>query len=138
MVNVNKRKGSNWEREAAKLLVEKLNGSWKRVIGSGAFGTLMNDPSLTGDIVGKLNSFPRGFRLEAKVGYGGATQLTIKKEWLDKIKEEAENTYSIPGLVCKFSGAHGENKYFIVLDLDTFIELILNSERLWDELNEHD
>src|SRR3989337_3470914 len=117
MVN-SKIKGSNWEREAAKVVQELLDGKWKRIAGSGALGTQLKEPLLGGDIVGKIEAFSKSFRFDAKVGYGGAKQLTIQKLWLEKIREEAEATYSIPGLICKFSGAKGENKYFVILDID--------------------
>lgn len=134
MVN-QKRKGSDWEREAAKILEEALDGKWKRIAGSGALGALLDEPELQGDIVGKIHSFPKKFRFDAKVGYGGAKQFTIKKEWLEKIREEAEATYSIPALVCKFSGARGETRHFLVLDLEAFVEVIDNSDRLQGELD---
>lgn len=134
MVN-QKRKGTNWEREARNLLIEKLNGSWHRITGSGALGTNLEEPLLLGDLVGKLNSFAKTFRLEAKVGYGGAKQMVIKKAWLDKIREEANSSFSIPALICKFSGAKDGSKFFIVLDLDAFVEILLNAEKLKRELN---
>ncbi len=134
MVNV-KRKGTNWEREARNLLEEKLDGIWKRVAGSGALGTNLNEPILKSDIVGKINAFTKTFRFEAKVGYGGSKQFTLKKEWLDKIREEADSTFSIPGIICKFSGATGKSKHFVVLDLDAFIEIILEANKLKNELN---
>jgi hypothetical protein len=134
MVN-QKRKGSNYEREAAKLLEKVLDGKWKRIPGSGALGAILSEPELQGDIVGKVHSFPKKFRFDSKVGYGGATQLTIKREWLEKIREEADATYSIPALICKFSGARGGIRNFLVLDFDAFAEIILNSERLQEELD---
>lgn len=134
MVN-QKRKGSDYEREAAKLLEEVLDGKWKRIAGSGALGAIMGEPELQGDIVGKVTSFPKKFRFDAKVGYGGAKQLTVKKEWLEKIREEADASYSIPALICKFSGSRGNTRSFLVLDFDAFAEIILNSERLQEELD---
>jgi len=135
MVINQKRKGNNFEREAAEKLKELLDGNWKRIAGSGALGTNMQEPLLGGDLVGKIDAFPKTFRLEAKVGYGGAKQLTFQKEWLEKIRLEAERTYSIPGVICKFSGAKGENKYFIVLDMEAFTEIILTAEKLRKEVD---
>jgi len=68
----------------------------------------------------------RPVRIECKVGYGGNTQLTVKKEWIDKIKKEAENSYSYPMLACKFLGARKSEgvKYFVILDFDTFVDII--------------
>lgn len=144
MANKKKAKGSRWEREATELLEEGIPGSsWKRLAGSGAIGTVMQEPLLRGDISGVIPHLGKTFRVEAKVGYGGATQLTFKREWLEKIREEAEGTFSIPMVVGKFSGARGTSKQFIVMDFDAFFELmnqvkqIAESEaRLLDMLEE--
>jgi len=76
------------------------------------------------------------FRVECKVGYGGKTQFALKKEWLDKIKEEGEKSYSIPILLGKFSGAREGVKVFVVLDLETFSEII-NRFDIDEHLGEH-
>jgi Holliday junction resolvase len=136
MVLNSKRKGSQFERDAVKLLNNKIKNSiWKRIPTSGSIGTRLNISSLTGDITGEVSGIPKKFKLEAKVGYGGATQLSIKKEWLDKIMEEAKSTYSIPGLICKFSGARSGVQEFIVLDIDTFSNLIAEMSELYEELD---
>lgn len=119
------RKGSDFERELVKMLEKSLTGSvWKRIPSSGAIGTIMNEPTLSGDINGVLLHFPTKFKAEAKVGYGGAKQFALKKEWLDKIIKEANLTYSIPILFGKFSGARSGVQTFVVLDYDTFIHLM--------------
>jgi len=118
-------KGVKWERDAVKLLQEAFpDGKFRRVAGSGAIGTIMDEPLLAGDILAVFPNFPREFRAEAKVGYGGATQMAIKREWFEKIKEEARGTYSLPMLMGKFSGARGECKYFVAFDFDTFVDLM--------------
>ncbi len=124
MVNSKKVKGSKWEADLVQILNKNLNGVFKRVPGSGAMGTSLNEGLLTGDVVGKMENISKTFRIECKVGYGGATQFTLKKEWLDKIKKEADSTYSYPFLAGKFSGALTGVKQFIVLDIDTFLEII--------------
>ncbi len=127
-----KRKGSQWERDASKILTELLPGSvWKRVAGSGAIGTIMGEPLLAGDISGYIPSIGRTFRAEAKVGYGGAKQLAVKREWLEKIREEATGTQSIPMLICKFSGAHGTSKQFVAFDFQAFAELIEQVDKIY-------
>lgn len=129
-----KRKGSTFERDLARILNKFVNKSeWKRIPGSGAMGTIMNEPALTGDINGTVESFTRPFKIEAKVGYGGATQLTMKKEWLDKIREEAEASYALPFLVGKFSGAREGTKVFVAMDIDTFVDLLNHTTELWEE-----
>lgn len=124
MVNKNKRKGSDWERKLVEILNENLQGTFKRIPGSGAIGTLLDEGRLTGDVVGKVKGLSKELRIECKTGYGGSKQLTIQKEWLDKIGEEAENTFAIPLLIGKFSGAKTGVKDFVVVDLDVFIDLL--------------
>jgi hypothetical protein len=120
-----KRKGTRWEREVVDYLNKRLkNGKFKRIAGSGAFGQTMKEPSLLGDIKGEVVGFGREFKLEAKVGYGGSKQITFKKEWLDKIKDEAETTLSIPAVVCRFSNSRSGVENFIALDIDEFIYLV--------------
>jgi len=124
VINV-KSKGNNFERDLVKKLNTLLPGSeWKRIPSSGAIGTIMNEPSLAGDLNGRLRNFPTKFKVEAKVGYGGKKQFTLKKEWLDKIKMEALKTYSIPFLLGRFSGSRSGVEEFVVMDLDTFIEIL--------------
>jgi len=124
-----KRKGTQWERDFVNLINEEIKGAnAKRIAGSGSIGTALREPLLQGDIKATFKGFSNNFRIEAKVGYGGNKQLTVKKEWLDKIKEEAGNSYSIPALACKFSGAKKVDgvQYMIVLDFDTF-KYIMNT-----------
>jgi len=135
-INV-KSKGTGWERDAVKLLNNLIpDSTWKRVAGSGAIGTIAIEPLLCGDIVGEIEGFPRKFRVEAKVGYGGAKQFALKKEWLDKIAMEAYNTYSMPFLIGKFSGAREGIRAFVVLDVDTFADLLNQITKLQKELRE--
>lgn len=127
MTNRARRKGDTWERDFVELLQKNiLNSKAKRIPGSGAFGTLIGEPILQGDIKAEFPGLNQTFRFEAKVGYGGSKQLTVKREWLNKIKEEAERTFSLSGLACKFSGAKEKDgiQYFIVLDFDTFCDII--------------
>jgi hypothetical protein len=67
------------------------------------------------------------FRIECKTGYGGSKQITIKREWFDKIRQESENSYSVPLLALKFSGVMEKNttKHVIAMDFDTFV-MIMN------------
>lgn len=134
MIN-QKRKGNNWERDGAELLSRKIqNSEWKRVPGSGAIGTIFNEPLLVSDIKGNVNGFDKEFRVDAKVGYGGATQLSVKREWLEKIRDEAETNNAIPMLLAKFSGARGKCKTFVVLDTSAFAEIMNYVVKLHDEL----
>lgn len=133
-----KDKGKRWERDAVRILEEYLGGTWKRIPGSGALGTYLEEPGLTGDIIGNLEFVPRNFKLEAKTGYGGHKQMTVKREWFKKIRDEAEQTYSIPGLICKFSGARDVSKYFIAFDLDAFKQLMNFFAEIYEEWENSD
>lgn len=137
MPNPQKRKGSDFERLAVELLNALVQESeWKRVPGSGAIGTSLAEPLLTSDIIGRVNSIPKKFKVEAKVGYGGATQLALKKEWLDKIKQEAEATFSVPLLIGKFSGAREGIKVFVAMDVETFASIINHITYLQKQIDE--
>jgi Holliday junction resolvase len=128
-------KGTSFERLLAEILNNNLKGGkFKRIPLSGAIGTALNEPDLQGDVVGEVPSFERKFRIEAKVGYGGATQLTLKKEWLDKIIEDSRGTNSIPLMMGKFSGAREGIKVFVAMDLDTFCDLINKVTDLHNEV----
>lgn len=136
MANPMKRKGSDFERLSVEILNALIKDSaWKRVPGSGAIGTLLAEPLLTSDIIGVVKSVPKKFKVEAKVGYGGATQFALKKEWLDKIKQEADATFSIPLLIGKFSGSREGVKVFVTMDVETFASIINHITRLQEQLD---
>ncbi|KKM93427.1 hypothetical protein LCGC14_1208590 [marine sediment metagenome] len=135
--NKSKRKGTDWERGLVKLLNKKLIlGAFKKVPGSGAMGTILKEPRLFGDVKGNVYGISRGLLGEAKVGYGGSKQLTLKKEWLDKIVEEAGASFSIPFLAGRFSGCRKGACNFVVLDLDTFCYLLNLVTELAQEIDE--
>ena len=135
MTNKQKVKGTTFERDMTKMLNELVEDStWKRVPGSGAIGTIVKEPFLTGDINGRVISIEKTFKAEAKVGYGGATQFALKKEWLDKIREEADGAYAIPLLLGKFSGSRGGVKSFVVLEPEVFAYLLNKITELSNEV----
>ena len=130
-----KDKGSRWERDAVKILNDSYYGTWKRVPGSGAFGTILEIDELRGDLAGNYYFLPFIFRGEAKTGYGGATQIAVKRKWFEKIREEAESGLvdEVPLLICKFSGSRSDMRYFISMDfeaLGTFLDAV---EELYQE-----
>jgi hypothetical protein len=140
MSNPQKIKGSNFERLAAELLNKLVRKSnWKRVAGSGALGTIMHEPALSSDVKGTVASIPQEFKVECKVGYNSASkesgvkQFTLKKEWLDKIAEEAKQSYAIPMFMGKFSGAKEGTKVFVVLDVEIFADLMNKITELKEE-----
>lgn len=132
----NKVKGSNFERDAVEILNTIVKGSeWKRIPGSGALGTALGEPLLTSDIVGKVHKIPKRFKVEAKVGYGGKTQFALKKEWLDKVRMEADATFSTPILIGKFSGAREGVRVFTVMDVEVFAALLNHITKLQEEID---
>ncbi len=127
MVNKNKRKGGRWEHDLVEILEDEIKGAKvKRVPGSGAIGTTLGEPNLTGDVVARFPGLNRDFKIEAKTGYGGATQITVQREWLNKIVMEAKGNFAYPLLACKFSDARksGGVQYFVSMDIDTFIDIM--------------
>ncbi len=137
-----KNKGSGFERDAVNLLNGKIkNSRFRRIPGSGAIGTIMIEPLLTADISGTVEGFPKTFKIEAKVGYNSSTnkeikQFTLKKEWLDKVKMQAENNYSFPALIGKFGNVRSGVSTFVVLDLEEFAYLVNQITELQTMLNE--
>ena len=135
MTNAQKRKGGDWERQAVEILNANIKrGAFKKIPGSGALGTFLNEPMLTSDLKGKVDSFSKEFKIECKVGYGSAKQFTMKKLWLDKVREESDNSYGIPMLMGKFSGAREGVRAFVVLDMDTFCGIINRTTELYEEV----
>lgn len=61
------------------------------------------------------------FRFEDKTKAKPSKQFTIKKEWIDKLRDEALLTDQIPVLVISF----GDGEDFFLLDLDNFRNLIV-------------
>jgi hypothetical protein len=137
--NPNKIKGSQFERDAAELLNKNVRKSrWQRVAGSGALGTIMHEPTLSSDVKGRVESIPQEFKVECKVGYNnskaeGVKQFTLKKEWLDKVQQEANQSYAIPMFMGKFLGAREGVKVFVVLDVEVFAKLLNRITELDEE-----
>lgn len=132
----NKVKGINFERLAVEILTQLINESeWKRIPGSGALGTSLDEPLLTSDVSGKVSSIPKRFKVECKTGYGGATQFGLKKEWLDKVKREADASFAIPILMGKFANAKDGVKVFVTMDVEIFASLVNKITALKNELD---
>ena len=60
----------------------------------------------------------------------------MKRAWLNKIKEEAENSWGFPLLVGKFSGARqsGGVQKFVAMDIDDFVYMLNHISNLNREL----
>ena len=130
-----KDKGRRWERDATKKLNEKIdNGDFKRIPGSGAMGTILKEPLLASDIQGSVPFLDKKLIFEAKVGYGGTKYMTIRKEWFDKVAEEAETALGIPALVCKFDNVRVGTSVFIAFDIDVFADIMNEMSDMHKEL----
>ncbi len=134
MVN-SKDKGARWERDAVELLNEKYEYTWKKVPGSGALGTILSIDELKADLVGRYYFLPFAFRGEAKTGYGGAKQLAVKREWLEKVRMQADGAFlhEVPLLIAKFSGSRSDVRYFVIFDFDAFNDVLEATETLYNE-----
>lgn len=115
--------------------LENSSSEFKKTPSSGALGTIVGEPNFTGDVRGKVLGVPQKIKIEAKVGYGGAKQMTVYKEWFDKIAEEAAQDYSIPMVACKFSGARAGVGKFVAMDLDVFIQLMNLISQMQEDLD---
>jgi hypothetical protein len=139
--NKNKIKGSTWERDVTELLNTKIHGAhFKRIAGSGAIGTTMGESLLTGDVTGSIPGIPKKFKAECKTGYSNKTDaecksLAVQKEWLDKIKKEAETAYSYPMFLGKFQNVRQGVRYFVAFDFDTFVDMMNYVADLKQELD---
>lgn len=141
--NANRDYGLNWERELVKML--QGLGAARRNPNSGAFGTQSNDPDLQGDVRFEVDGLR--FLIEAKAGYGGVGSITFKREWLDKVTEEATRAIPnrIPVVALKMRGDRAKNGKLIVMSVEVFkgiLEHIVElenkleaaNERLWKSL----
>jgi len=128
-----RRKGQKWERDAVELLNEKFPGTWKKIPMSGSAGTILNVPELKPDLVGKYSHMDRRFAGEAKTGYGGSEQMTIKREWFEKIAGQALEIFAIPILIFKFSGSRGEVRYVVSMSFQAWDELMLEYKKVYEE-----
>ncbi len=128
-----RQKGRRWEYDARDQLNGMFPDTWKRIPGSGAIGTIAEIPHLTGDLIGRYDFIPHVFRGECKVGYGGK-DMTIHKEWFDKIRREAEENFNnLPCVLIKFDGARDGVKHFVALDFQAWFDLLKWIEKLYSE-----
>ena len=140
MVNKAKIKGSAFEHKVVVLMNDRVKKSiWKRVPGSGAMGTSLNEGLLMADVTGDVEGFFAKIRAECKAGYNHSTgkevkQFTIYKEWLDKIKREAQSSFSFPMLFGKFDEAREGVKVFVVMDVEDFAAILNKYQELVAEL----
>jgi hypothetical protein len=142
LVNKAKVKGSKWEADAVGILTHLIEGSsWKKLPTSGAMGTAIGEPLLMGDVSGRVPGFPSKFKVECKVGYSSGSsremkQLTIKKEWFDKVAEESAHNNDTPIVLCKFDNVHSGTRQFVSMDIKVFAEIMNYISDMAKELDE--
>lgn len=132
MVKKIREMGLRWERQVAKLL------GGRRQPSSGAFGTQQRDASLTGDVVVQLPWFHKALHIECKYGYGSSKTLSLKREWITKVREEAELARRYPVLAVKFRNVTSdiESAKVICINFDTWLKMMKEIEYLYlDYLN---
>lgn len=138
-----KRKGDTAEREIAEYLNKNLiDGTFKKLPGSGAIGTTISEPLLTGDLNGEIYGFPKKLKCECKSGYGNkahpeSKSLRLEKEWLDKIAKEADANYRMPIFFGKFDSVRSGVKFFVAMDIEQFVELSNHITKLQKEIDKH-
>ncbi len=105
MTTANQRASSRQEGRITKSL-KQIGDEARTMMASGALWFAKSD------VVSKL------FRFEVKTrAKAGAKSITVKKEWLDKIEEEAIMSNQIPALAISFGG---NKDYFILNDRDFY------------------
>lgn len=87
-------------------------------VGSGAFGGLLGDMITEEELTASLSEFKERGSVDAK----GSKQITIKKEWLNKLKEEAREMnkeyYFLPFTF------KGDDTDYVCMDFNIFLGYI--------------
>ena len=122
--------GKRWERK----LATRLSG--KRQPNSGAFGTQHGEMKLTGDVVVSYPWWHIPLLIECKFGYGGSKQMALRREWFEKIRQEAKLANRYPAVAIKFRDVTGgdiESSEVICINIDTWEQLMKELEYLYLE-----
>lgn len=119
-----KRSGTYFENVVEGFFNETGISSAKKVIGSGAFGKMWREPRWLGDVYIDFPFLEKPILAECKFGYGGETQVSVKREWVQKIIDEAKIADRYPALIFKFKGARGQSSKMIAFDWDTFVKIM--------------
>lgn len=136
--NKNKNAGSAWERWISNEFNKEFgDGVARRIPGSGALGTQLRLNSLRGDVQLDFPFLSKKIVVEAKIGYGSKDSLRVQRDWLKSARKDAEPLNAWPMLFAKFKGAHGKEKYFVILDGHTVMEILKDIEALNRELLEY-
>jgi len=133
-----KRKGTRWENEVVKILDDEGGGEWRRIPGSGAMAHFLKDASFNSDVVGVYPWWNKEIRGECKYGYGTDKSMSVKREWITKIREEAKESRAFPCLLIKFKNVRDDpnTAKLICFNFDTWIELMEEVNDVYEELLE--
>ena len=133
MPNRSRDYGLEWERILVNRFKE-FDSKSHRTPNSGAFGTLAGIDSLKGDVRFSIDGMH--FLIEAKAGYGGSKSITLQREWMDKVIEEAtgQRPKRIPILALKMKGCQKESGKLIVFTLDTFLDFLAEYDKILSDL----
>ncbi len=145
MTNKNKKAGSAWERAVANTFNDLDGVSARRVAGSGALGTILQEDYLKGDVRITVDGLKYDLIVEAKIGYQSGKHspskvMAFQKAWLESAEKDTKGVYnSKPVVICKFKGAKGEARAFLAMDLQVAVDLIervVDMKRVIDEQEE--
>jgi len=139
MASKSKQIGTRWERELSKVLAEHADTS-RRIPGSGAIGTITGTPGLTGDVVVTYPFLNRPIKIECKYGYGGSKSMSVKREWMEKIRQEAEQNNNIPAVSIKFRDVTSgdiESAKWICFSVEDWNALMGYFSELFDDLEDY-
>jgi Holliday junction resolvase len=139
MVNKNKIKGSKWERDAIKQLAPHARSA-KRIPGSGALGTILMESRLTSDGIVEYEFLPKPIKLEMKYGYGGSTQMTIKREWMEKVRKEALQTGALSAVLLKFRDVTGgdiESSKWVCFSVEDWNRIVSHLNDLFSDMKDY-
>lgn len=118
------RKGKSWEKEFVEIM-RSHGWNFKRVPGSGLFGTTMKIPMLLADVVGEIPGLGRKLRFECKFGYGSTGAMKFNVGWIKKVATEARQTLSIPMVACKISMSRGlKGKFVVTIGVDYILDVL--------------
>lgn len=109
---LDKRKVSNKQEKRISISMRDIQEKSRLTINSGAFWADKSDIST------------EDFQIECKTKEKPSKQITIKKEWHDKIETEALISGKHPLLIYSF----GDGKDYVAVDLKTFKELIKDNK----------
>lgn len=139
MPSKSKEIGARWERELAEKLGEQAEYA-KKIPGSGALGTILKEAQLTADVVAKYKFFQKLFKIEAKYGYGGEKQMTVYREWMEKVRMQSRDNSYIPAVAIKFRGVMSgdrESAKWICFSIEDWNDMMKFLNELFSDMEDY-